>query len=201
MPRVCAQGLAMNESVLPATGGFGGKPTMTSIAPKWAEQVRQGLLRPALFGDSVTQDNVGAPLYGPPNGCCDVRSNSLFLQQQRAALGLPANFSMGPFIQSLRRHGLSGIPLVQHPVVREIIRFHFVENLRRWRATYNAIKADAAEGGRPEPAVYGNAHIVESAAQIPPLLVLSMSCDRSGSDNICCCAGMRIPWWFRSIWT
>ena len=131
----------MNESVLPPTGGFGGKPTMTSIAPKWAEQVRQGLLRPALFGDCVTQDNVGAPLYGPPNGCCDLRSNALFVQKHGTALGLPANFSMGPYIQSLRQQGLSGVGLVQHRIVREIIRFHFVENLRAWRATRDAIKA------------------------------------------------------------
>ena len=53
-----------------------------------AEQVRQGLLRPALFGDCVTQDNVGAPLYGAPNGCCDVRSNALFLELHGTRLRL-----------------------------------------------------------------------------------------------------------------
>jgi hypothetical protein len=159
-------GAAMNESVLPPVGGFGAKPTMTHIAPKWAEQVRQGLLRPALFGDSVTQDNVGAPLYGPPNGCCDVRSSAIFLELHGARLGLPANFSLGPYIQSARARGLSGVPLVQDKIVREIIRFHFVENLKRWRATYAAIKADAKENGRPEPAVYGNVHIVENAYSV-----------------------------------
>ena len=133
-------GAAMNESVLPPTGGFGGKPTMTSIAPKWAEQIRQGLLRPALFGDCVTQDNVGAPLYGPANGCCDLRSNALFMQQHAATLGLPRNFSMGSYIQSLRRQGVTGVTLVQDRIVREIIRFHFVENLRAWRSTFDAIK-------------------------------------------------------------
>ena len=94
-------GAAMNASVQPPSGGFGGKPTMTSIAPKWAEQIRQGLLRPALFGDAVTQDNVGAPLYGAPNGCCDVRSNALFLAKHGAALGLPSDFSMGAHLLSL----------------------------------------------------------------------------------------------------
>jgi hypothetical protein len=48
----------------------------------------------------------------------------------------------------------------------QIIRFHFVENLQRWRATYRAIKADAAENGRPTPAVYGNVHIVENAYSV-----------------------------------
>ena len=128
-------GAAMNESVLPPSGGFGGRPTMTSIAPKWAEQIRQGLLRPALFGDCVTQDNVGAPLYGAPNGCCDLRSNALFLAQHGPWLGLTSNFSIGPYLQSARARNLSGIPLVQDRVVREIIRFHFVQNLNRWRAT------------------------------------------------------------------
>lgn len=113
-------GVAMNESVLPPPGGFGGKLTMTSVAPKWAEQVRQGLLRPALFGDAVTQDNVGAPLYGPANGCCDVRSNALFLQLHGKQLRLPGNFSMGAYITSLRRQGLSGVALVQDRVIREV---------------------------------------------------------------------------------
>ena len=138
-------GAAMNESILPPTGGFGGKPTMTSIAPKWAEQVRQGLLRPALFGDCVTQDNVGAPLYGPSNGCCDMRSNALFMEMHGDTLGLPTNFSLGPYIQSLRHRGLSGVDLVQDRVVREIIRFHFVENLKAWKTTYTAIKVESID--------------------------------------------------------
>lgn len=166
-------GAAMNASVQPPTGGFGGKPTMTSIAPKWAEQVRQGLLRPALYGDAVTQDNVGAPLYGVPNGCCDLRSNALFLAKHGAALGLPSNFSMGAHLLGLTGgtppYSLpieQGLSLVQDRVVREIIRFHYVENLAAWNATYHAIKAAAAEAGRPQVAVYGNVHIVENVYSI-----------------------------------
>ena len=166
-------GAAMNASVQPPSGGFGGKPTMTSIAPKWAEQIRQGLLRPALFGDAVTQDNVGAPLYGAPNGCCDVRSNALFLAKHGTALGLPSNFSMGAHLLGLTGgappYSLpieQGLALVQDPVAREIIRFHYVENLAAWNATYHAIKADAAEAGRPGIAVYGNVHIVENVYSV-----------------------------------
>ena len=108
-------GAAMNESVLPPGGGFGGRPTMTSIAPKWAEQVRQGLLRPALFGDCVTQDNVGAPLYGAPNGCCDVRSNALFVQLHGARLGLASNFSIVRLVSRARMWGVCVSPCGRGP--------------------------------------------------------------------------------------
>ena len=47
-----------------------------------------------------------------------------------------------------------------------MIRFHFVEHLARWRSTYLAIKQDAAENGRYEPAVYGNVHIIENAYSV-----------------------------------
>ena len=175
-------GAAMNESVLPPQGGFGGKPTMTDIAPLWAEQIRQGLLRPALFGDCVTQDNVGAPMYDAANGGFDVRTNALFLAGPGHALGLPANFSMGPYIQTLRRSLTSnsstatqcasfkpcpgGIALVQDRVVREIIRFHFTGHLAAWRRTRDAIKQDAVDNDRFEPAVYGNVHIVENTYSV-----------------------------------
>jgi len=169
------EGVAANESGLPPLGGFGGKPTMTNIAPMWAEQVRQGLLRPALMGDCVTQDNVGAPLYGPPNGGFDNRTNALFLASGPArALGLPSDFDMGSYVLK-RRSEIGntscasftacpgGVALVQDSVVREIIRFHFTANLAAWRRTYAAVKNDAAEAGRPEVAVYGNVHIVENS--------------------------------------
>jgi hypothetical protein len=148
---------------------------MTNIAPMWAEQVRQGLLRPALMGDCVTQDNVGAPLYGPPNGGFDNRTNALFLASGPArALGLPSDFDMGSYVLK-RRSEIGntscasftacpgGVALVQDSVVREIIRFHFTANLAAWRRTYAAVKNDAAEAGRPEVAVYGNVHIVENS--------------------------------------
>lgn len=170
-------GAAMNESVLPPAGGFGGKPTMTDIAPKWAEQVRQGLLRPALFGDCVTQDNVGAPMYSASNGGFDVRTNALFVAGPGRQLGLPANFSMGRYVTALRKRlGTTacaafkpcpgGVALVQDKVVREIIRFHFVQHLAAWRDTYLAIKQAAAESGRYETAVYGNVHIVENSYSV-----------------------------------
>jgi hypothetical protein len=173
-------GAAMNESGLPPSGGFGGKETMTDIAPLWAEQVRQGLLRPALFGDCVTQDNVGAPMYSAANGGFDVRTNALFLAGPGGRLGLGANFSMGEYTTALRKRlGAAnafpcapfkpcpgGVSLVQDGVVREIIRFHFLQHLAAWRATFLAIKQAAAESGRPEPAVYGNVHIVENAYSV-----------------------------------
>ena len=147
-------------------GTFGGKPSMTSIAPLWSETVRQGLLRPALLGDVVTQDNVGAPLYASTNGCCDVRSNALFVAKHGAALGLPANFTIGDHFLQLAAHNITGFALVQDRVAREVIRFHYTANLAAWRAAYHAIKADARDAGRPEVAVYGNVHIVENAYSI-----------------------------------
>eukprot|EP00937_MAST-01D_sp_MAST-1D-sp2_P000446 g446.t1 len=175
-----ADGVATNETGQPPSGGFGDKPTMTDIAPLWAEQVRQGLLRPAPFGDCVTQDNVGAPMYSRANGGFDARTNALFAAGPGRSLGLPPGFNMGEYVQQQRRRiGLGnnscpvpftpcaiGVELVQDRVVREIIRFHFVAHLRAWKATRDALKQDAAAAGRPEPAVYGNVHIIENVYSV-----------------------------------
>ena len=161
-----ADGVAMNASRLPPPGGFGGKLTVTNVAPKWAEMVRQGLLRPAVFGDAATQDNVGAPLYGAANGCCDPRSDAIFAEKHGEELKLAQNFSSGGYVLGLLARGVNGTRIPEDAVAKELIRFHYVENLAAWKRTYDALKADAAAAGRPEVAVYGNVHIVENVYSV-----------------------------------
>jgi hypothetical protein len=91
---------------------------------------RQGLLRPSLFGDCITQDNVGAPI---DNGCgCgyDNYANEQFIDQQRKSKLLPRNFSgMGSYIQVQRKKGIAPESLLKDDIVRAIIDFHYRENL------------------------------------------------------------------------
>ena len=48
-------------------------------APRWKESVRQGEARPSLFGDVVTQDNIGSPL-NKASANYDDHSNRRFLR-------------------------------------------------------------------------------------------------------------------------
>ena len=43
---------------------------------------------------------------------------------------------------------------------------NFTAHLRAWNQTRSALKQDAAAAGRPEPAVYGNVHIVENVYSV-----------------------------------
>ena len=48
-------------------------------APKWKENIMQGDLRPAFFGDVVTQDNIGSPI-NKASANYDDHSNARFLR-------------------------------------------------------------------------------------------------------------------------
>ena len=78
-------GMAVNETGQPPPGGPGGKPAMAGIAPLWAGQVRQGLLRPALFGRCVGIELLGElgdrrhpPLTQKQAGCIAKLGAALF---------------------------------------------------------------------------------------------------------------------------
>ena len=61
-----------------------GDPTNSTFymelnAPKWKENIMQGDLRPAFFGDVVTQDNIGSPINSA-SANYDDHSNARFLR-------------------------------------------------------------------------------------------------------------------------
>merc|ERR1719197_457836 len=84
-----------------------------------------------------------------------------YVQQKRRDLGLGNESCPVPFTPCA-----AGVALVQDRIVREMIRFHFTAHLRAWNQTRSALKQDAAAAGRPEPAVYGNVHIVENVYSV-----------------------------------
>lgn len=129
------------------------------------EVIRQGLLRNVPFSDSITQDNVGAPLANGCNCGYDNRSDVAFIAAN-PALNLPSTWSSAAYITALRGKGVGGDQLMADPIVKQKILFDFKSQLEAWKDIYSSIKAEAVARGRPEPAVYGNVHIVETVYSV-----------------------------------
>ena len=58
-------------------------------APRWKETIRQGDIRPSVFGDVVTQDNIGSPINKAAANYDDY-SNARFVRWLRKRCAAPA---------------------------------------------------------------------------------------------------------------
>lgn len=156
-------GLDLHGNRLPMGGPYKGAYYMEVVAPKWREVVRQGLLRPAAYGDCVTQDNIGTVIdhtFG-----WDTWNEQAFKQwlgerctpAQLRALGVGDLQAFEPRKKLLElRTALRDEELLENPLARQWILFQNVVNLKVWGEMVRDTRAEALRRGRPCPAVYGN---------------------------------------------
>jgi hypothetical protein len=132
-------------------------------APKWREVVKQGLLRPGAYGDSVTQDNIGVALNHSTGFCqWNLRAFRQWLRERHSPddlrrLGVTDldRFDVRAYLLDLRnRAGRESI--LENPLARQWILFQYVSNLAAWAEMVRDTKAEAIHLGRSCPAVYGN---------------------------------------------
>jgi len=155
---------------------YGGAHMMCLNAPKWRNTVEQGIVRAAVLGDAVTQDNIGCPVTKYHPGFCTwcnrrfvEHLKSQFPREQLRSLGVPelGRFQIRDYLREKRRQ--TGLPmwkpvpegadaeaLIRDPLVHEYIRFQYRSMLDAWIGMADRAKREALRLGREVPALYGN---------------------------------------------
>ena len=155
---------------------YGGAHMLCLNAPKWRTVVGQGMLRAAVIGDGVAQDNIGCPVSKYHPGFCDWCNRRFvaclrkrFSEDQLQAMGVGdlRRFHLRRYVAAGRkaaglpfykppREGADPESLIRDPIIHEYIRFQYRAMLEVWRTYAAATKREAKRLGRPEPALYGN---------------------------------------------
>lgn len=150
---------------------------MSQVAPKWHALTKEGNVRAAAYGQSVTQDNVGNYYgvfhSGGPTLPQDAGFswgpwiNAGFItaygrRRGQPGVSLPSlpngtAFQMTAYIAKLRGTRLSPLAITRDPIVHEYIRFAQNVTVGRWVDMRASVQATAAKAKRVfQPAVYGN---------------------------------------------
>eukprot|EP00937_MAST-01D_sp_MAST-1D-sp2_P001842 g1842.t1 len=149
---------------------------MSQLAPKWHALTKEGDVRAAAYGQSVTQDNVGN-YYGVFQGGGPILPqdsgfswgpwiNSGFVAYytalQNRSSDLPplpngTEFVAFRYVAALRRRGLNPLQLTRDAVLHEYVRYTQNATVARWVDMRHAAQRQARKSGTQYPlAVYGN---------------------------------------------
>jgi len=158
-------GLGVRENGSAATQSRYNTFGMTHMAPKWHHTVKTGTQRHAPFSDSLNHDNIIHGI-GHPFGQWDPYANRFFQEyleenfspEQLSDWGVQSveDLNMRGHLKRLRDQGLSNEEIVDDPVIKEYVRFHYVELTRRLINIINQAKLVAVKEGHAVPAWYGN---------------------------------------------
>ena len=153
---------------------------MSQLAPKWHALTKEGDVRAAAYGQSVTQDNVGnyfgvfqggGPIlpqdsgfsWGPWINAGFVTYYMSISDRELPSLPNGTSFVAFRYVAALRRSGYTPLALTPDPILHEYIRFTQNATVARWVDMRRAAQAQARKdrasvdgGGQYPLAVYGN---------------------------------------------
>ena len=153
---------------------------MSQLAPKWHAVTKEGNVRAAAYGQSVTQDNVGnyfgvfqggGPIlpqdsgfsWGPWINAGFVTYYMSIKDPELPPLPNGTKFVAFKYVAALRHNGYTPLQLTRDPILHEYIRFTQNATVARWVDMRRAVQAQArkdrnadSSNGQYPLAVYGN---------------------------------------------
>ncbi|WP_352423366.1 hypothetical protein [Proteiniphilum sp.] len=193
-------GIARKEDGTVAMRGFTetvSATCMCNLAPKWEEVVRQGVIRPGIFGNALYQDNIANPLYTWNQGFCgwcnyrfirfmeerftkkqlsemhfdpETFNINKYIREKRLLLNTDFSMDGSQIYQEQELKNSSAEELLIDPILREYIRFQYITNIALVVDKANALKKVARQFELPTPVFYGNIPHISGLRASPTIM-------------------------------